>query len=391
MKKLIFILCVTIAIACIFYIAENAYATLNVSGLVVQDSDTGLEWLVMSETVNKSADRIIAGDYGLKTSGWVHATTSQVSTLFLNAGMREPFNGSGSTDSPWNLDAANHLIALLGYTSVSRSPGLGNYYGIQAFSGSTGGSPGNLYAPSILVGYIGIGSATVPGQSIPSSTASAGIGNWLVRANPAIKSPTFSSKSSTLTNSYIPMKAGNRFTYKSYGYPITIYTYAEAVSNQTIDQVNCLKIKYTDSYSSTASVYYWLAQDLTGNIWVLQYHDVEANDLRYYGINYAKIFMPSAVYIGSALWNPDGIERVEAINVTVPMLSTNLGPYNSCIKSKIINYVNTEEDIDYQYYAPNLGLVKAEFNDDGGTNGMDINAYFTKPQTAPWLPMLLDD
>jgi hypothetical protein len=132
------------------------------------------------------------------------------------------------------------------------------------------------------------------------------------------------------------LKVGDKITAKSYGYPFTIYSYIEAKNHETIDQVRCLKIKNSTSYSSTAISYYWLAQDITRNIWIFQYHDVESNDLRYYGRNYAKIFMPSQINVGSGLYNPDAVERVVAIGVSVPKLSTGLGPYYNCIESKSI-------------------------------------------------------
>jgi hypothetical protein len=391
MKKLLSIFCLSLAIAGVFIFESSVNATLTISGNVVQDSNTGLEWLTMSQTVNKSPDRIMAGDYGLKASGWVHATTSQIETLFLNAGMTKPFDGTGSSNQTWKLDAANHLIALLGYTYEQYNPGLGYYYGIQAFSATPGTSPGSLYEPTIYVGYIGMGFAISPGPSAPSSTASPTIGNWLVRANPSISPPVFGPNSATLTNKYVAMKVGNKLTYKTYGYPFILYGYSGAVSKETIDQVTCLKIKEFTSDSSTAIDYYWLAQDTSGNIWILKYHDVELNDLRYYGRNYAKIVMPSVVNIGSVLWDPYAIEAVVATGITVPRLSTGLGPYYNCIKSKIINYVNTEGDLDYQYYAPDVGLIKAEFNDDGGTNGFEISNTYTRPKSLSWLPLLLDD
>jgi hypothetical protein len=191
-----------------------------------------------------------------------------------------------------------------------------------------------------------------------------------------------------LTNNYVPFKIGEKLTYKTYGYPFIIYSYIEAKNQETIDQVKCLKIKNSISYSSIAVVYYWLAQDTSGNVWILQYHDVELNDFKYYGRNYAKIVMPSVVNVGSVLWNPDGIETVVATGITVPRLNTGIGPYYNCIKSKVIYIYG---DIDYQYFAPGVGQVKAEFNDDDGINGLEISAITERPKSMPWLPLLLDD
>jgi hypothetical protein len=387
MRKSIWVLSLALAITGVLSSENSVNAVLSISGNVVQDSNTGLEWLVMSQTVNKSPDQIMAGAYGLKAAGWVHATIAQIETLFLNAGIIKPFNG---TNSPWNFDAAKHLIALFGYTYEVNAE-LGDNFGVAAFSAATGISPGSLYAPGILVGSTPtgyVGGVTIPGLSTPSSTASPIIGNWLVRANPPLSSPAFASNSATLTNTYLPLKVGDKLTYKTYGYPFILYGYNEAINQESIDQVRCLKIKDYSSFSSTAVTYYWLAQDTSGNVWILQYHDVELNDLRYYGRNYAKIFMPSLVNVGSVLWSPDAIETIVATGITVPVLSTGLGSYYNCIKSKL---TWMDGDIDYQYYASGVGPVKHEWNDDGGTNGDEINAITHRPKSMPWLPLLLSD
>ena len=98
--------------------------------------------------------------------------------------------------------------------------------------------------------------------------------------------------------------------------------------------------------------------------------------------------MPSKVTVGSVLWNSEAIETVVATGISVPNLSTGLGPYYNCIKSKIIY---PDGDIDYQYYAAGLGQVKTEFNDDGGINGLELSEITERPKSMPWLPLLLDD
>jgi hypothetical protein len=384
MKKPQLILCLVFAITGILSFENSAIAVLNVSGNVVQDSNSGLEWLVMSQTVNKSPDRIMAGDYGLKAAGWALATVAQIETLLINAGFQQPYN------SDINFDSANHLMALLGSTGEYNDD-YGHQLDILAFSATPGTSAHRLYSPAIIVGLYQsrvLGIADFPGPSNPSDLENPTIGNWLVRANPSIKPPSFGSNSATLTNNYVPFKVGDKITYKTYGMPFIIYCYGEAIRKETIDQVSCLKLKDSSSNSSTAIAYYWVAQDTSGNVWILKYHDVELNDLRNYGRNYAKIFMPSVVNVGSVLWNSDAIETVVAAGITVPILNTGLGPYHNCIKTKIIN---TDGDIDYQYYAPGVGPVKEEWNDDGGTNGVEISAITHRSKSVPWLPLLLDD
>jgi hypothetical protein len=201
-----------------------------------------------------------------------------------------------------------------------------------------------------------------------------------------ISAQTFDKISATLTNDYLPMKVGDKLTYNSYGFIDLIYDYYEAISQETVDQVKCLKVKNFNSYFSAIIDYYWLAQDTSGNVWILQYHDGELNDLQYFGRDNAKLAMPSVVNVGSKLW--DGTETVVATSVTIPQLSTGLGPFYNCIKSKI-DY--GKGDIDYYYYAPDVGEVKIEFNDDGGINGYEISSITHRPSSMPWLPLLLDD
>jgi hypothetical protein len=175
--------------------------------------------------------------------------------------------------------------------------------------------------------------------------------------------PTFGSDSSTLTNPYMPGRLSDRLTYRSYGWPSVYYQYVDMVAKENIDQVECLKIKVT-YLDSTDIEYYWLAQDTSGSIWMLQYQDVE---LETYGRNGAILVMPSQVSVGSILW---GEETVVATGVTVPQLSTGFGPYTNCIKT-MIDW--GDGDIDYYYYAPDVGSIKAEWNDDGGINGFEIS------------------
>jgi hypothetical protein len=198
--------------------------------------------------------------------------------------------------------------------------------------------------------------------------------------------PTFGSNSSKLTNRYMPMKVGDKLTYKSYGWPATFYIYTNAIAQENIDSVKCLKVKTTTSNLPSYAEYDWYAQDTSGNIWILQYQDAESGYLEYYGLADAIMVMPSIVNVGTHLSED---ETVVAAGVTVPQLSTGKGPYYNCIKTKL---VYDDGDIDYQYYAPGVGIVKIEANDDGGTNGVEISDVFIRPPSMSWLlPLLLGD
>ena len=55
-------------------------------GLVTHDSETGLDWLDLTETTSLSWDDIYAGAGGWVTDGWRHATTAEVCELLQHAG-----------------------------------------------------------------------------------------------------------------------------------------------------------------------------------------------------------------------------------------------------------------------------------------------------------------
>jgi hypothetical protein len=193
---------------------------------------------------------------------------------------------------------------------------------------------------------------------------------------------TFGSDSSTLTHPYLPARLGDKLTYRSYGWPSVYYRDDEVVAEEIVDQVKCLKTK---SSESGFIEYSWLAQDTSGNIWMLQYQ--EEGYTTTYGRDGAILVMPYQVGVGSILW---GDETVVATGVYVPQLSTGFGPYNNCIKSM---YDWGDGDIDYYYYAPGVGEVKEEWNDDGGINGYEISSVTRgynsligvfRPSTGTW-------
>jgi len=156
---------------------QTASATLIDQGLTTLDTATSLEWLDMSQSVDISAQSIINGtDPGhLGSHGWALASISQITTLLLDGGMTQPFNGS---QTPGNYAAASSIISLLGKTGTS------NADFIQSFA-AEGPVPGILYTPVLEASFAGcffcIGGADVPGPGVPSTVQNPTIGSWLVR------------------------------------------------------------------------------------------------------------------------------------------------------------------------------------------------------------------
>jgi len=163
---------------------SSVKAELTKSGNVLQDTDTGLEWLEMSLTLMKSPDSIIAGTDPdrLGSQGWAHASLEQIRTLLLHAGITEPFDGSQSTS---NFGGADRIISLLGSTGS-----YGDSVSIQAFAGE--GPMPMLFTPVVIASNTPtgpVGGAVLPGPPVPSSVAAPNLGNWLVRS--AVTPPDF--------------------------------------------------------------------------------------------------------------------------------------------------------------------------------------------------------
>ena len=57
--------------------------------LITQDTDSGLEWLDLTETVGISYNDIIAGEGGYTGLGFQHATGDQISALIITANLTE--------------------------------------------------------------------------------------------------------------------------------------------------------------------------------------------------------------------------------------------------------------------------------------------------------------
>lgn len=182
----------------------------------------------------------------------------------------------------------------------------------------------------------------------------------------------FGANSATLTHSYFPMKVGDKLTYRSYGFPEVLTVWMEAQAVEIIDGVKCLKLYVSVAYVSEAYSYLWLAQGTTGDIWVLKEFDAEFDEEIYFGKDNAKKAIPKNLSVGTVMWyeSPNSTpELVVATGVTVPVMSTGLGPYFNCVKTRIDW---GDGDIDYSYYAPGVGYVKEEFNDFGGINGIEL-------------------
>ena len=96
--------------AAIGLLASPASAVLIDNGMTTTDTDQNLLWLDLTSSQGRSFDDVsshfgVGGDF----QGWRHATISEVTTLFTNAGFAPPYDGAASAPML-------SLIDLLGRT-----------------------------------------------------------------------------------------------------------------------------------------------------------------------------------------------------------------------------------------------------------------------------------
>ena len=170
--------------ACAFMlITTTSHAALIDNGGSTIDSDTGLEWLDLTATVGQGYNDIIGGFGGYAAAGYVHATTSQLCTLWSNAGAGLP----GCTSSTEKLTgsisqaSADHITGLFGDTTISNDifSSLGIFDGGQIGSGFIG--LGCIEAGERGACSLGPPFAERDLQWAYLTDSSGNAGNWLVR------------------------------------------------------------------------------------------------------------------------------------------------------------------------------------------------------------------
>lgn len=177
---------------CLFLgLTATVNAAIEDLGTITRDTDTGLEWLDVTQTTNLSYDYVSSQlGAGGAYEGWLYATGAQVNTLIAN------FTGvtptlSGQTEYAENtLDA---LVALVGNTWTSISDGGDRTYGMLADSANCTNCERQYMAtlnvyPDIAVWNLP-DSSTVRSQAINNDQSNEIIGSFLVRRIPSAQSP----------------------------------------------------------------------------------------------------------------------------------------------------------------------------------------------------------
>ena len=172
----------------------------------------------------------------------------------------------------------------------------------------------------------------------------------------------FGPNSANISNPYLPSQIGIAYIYAGYGNKIELYQYLDVVGTETVDGVKCVRANSIDNIDNDfASL--WIAQDTSGDVYILKFWDEENPAPIVIGKDNAVLLMPADPKVGDKISADD--ETVLEIGITVPQLSTGLGPFTNCLKTQ-------EEDGDIKYYAPGVGEVKKEYL------GVPANGYELK-------------
>ncbi|NND37224.1 MAG: hypothetical protein HKN81_08840 [Gammaproteobacteria bacterium] len=154
-------------------ISGGAAAALVDNGNSMIDNGTGLEWLDLTQTQGLSYNQALATAF-VTVDGYVHATSAQVETMFLNAG----FLTTNNVNNPANDPAAADLLNFLGCTQFC---GTVNATG-RGFADWT--SPGFTTRPNYHTSGLGAGAAVTSLLTSDLDLTDASAGHFLVRAVP---------------------------------------------------------------------------------------------------------------------------------------------------------------------------------------------------------------
>lgn len=171
-------------------ISGAAHAVLLDFATITQDTDTSLEWLDLSESLNRSFNDVSAefgpgGDF----EGFRYATELDLFQFWTNAGIPTITITAGGATA-LNFAPISALQALVGITQVTGA-GTENTFGTQA----TVVAPGFHFVARLAVApALGLGQADLRHSLVSTDSSGSPVsGNWLVRdaiLSPSVPEPT---------------------------------------------------------------------------------------------------------------------------------------------------------------------------------------------------------
>lgn len=150
------------------------------SGSFVADSDTGLDWLKLTETQGQSFAQVSSElGSGGSLEGWSFATSAQLDQLITNAGGTPSSCGNGTAYCGWssaNNGVVDSFLALFGdLTGNSRSEGfLADSSGSQQWTAKFLDSDG--FSQAATSDFI-----STLDNTLPTHLANSGVGSFLVK------------------------------------------------------------------------------------------------------------------------------------------------------------------------------------------------------------------
>ena len=162
-------------------VSMSANATIVDLGNTTLDTQTNLEWLDLTATIGKSYNEVIGGFGNYIADGYRYANTTEVTTLFTNAGIVR--FGGGNWAIPEQHAAAKLLTDLLGHTREipqARAQGLAELD--PAVAALT--TPYIQYSDDFNTG-----AAFIVNGTTSRTSHSDFLGSWLVRTAPASSVP----------------------------------------------------------------------------------------------------------------------------------------------------------------------------------------------------------
>ena len=179
----------------------------------------------------------------------------------------------------------------------------------------------------------------------------------------------FGSDSANINHLYFPLKSGASKLMVGYGSDAQQFEYTHIAGIETVDGVKC-GVAFTVRTQTSEFTKTWIAKDTLDDLYILKYWDGLDPAPVVLGKAGAVLLMPKNPQIGNII--DGGDLTVVATGVTVPQLSTGLGPFTNCIQA-------VDEEGDMTYFAPGLWDVKVE--DSGASGGWELKEYIL-PKTG---------